>query len=291
LNIFINDEQVKFSLENEKYVGQVFTAVEKWLGENNFFVSEIYIDSEEVFATRKDVWEQTEIKEVQDFSIKAITVYEQRYQSLQILVRYFDQFILSLQQDDQSIINQYSSEFTYIHDSLTGLLGDGKDKTIADNLQETFNGSFGEKGVDPARKQKLIADFTGLLAILNARIREIEHPVREAESCYQEIERISERFPEISLYLQTGKDNEAMGIIIVLTEYLQKIIRIMMYHPSAEVLKENSDSGLKELNEKMNELLEAFEAEDTILIGDLIEYELMDTIKHIPDMINILKKG
>ncbi|WP_026888257.1 hypothetical protein [Clostridium beijerinckii] len=83
-------------------------------------------------------------------------------------------------------------------------------------------------------------------------------------------------------YYQEGRENEACNLIIPITEgmeWLNNAIRL-----TSEIQKEPISFDV--MNGKLVEVLEAFENSDYILVGDLLEYEIMPIIQRIEEIVN-----
>lgn len=86
----------------------------------------------------------------------------------------------------------------------------------------------------------------------------------------------------VSVLLQTGRDREAMDTVIRFTEESQTLLRLLSglqstgkLDPAAAVIGETTvEQFFPDLNRVLTELIEAFEVKDSVLIGDLLEYEV-----------------
>jgi hypothetical protein len=120
-----------------------------------------------------------------------------------------------------------------------------------------------------------------LSIIFRERLAEIERPgeeMRKAAALYRS--RAAE-LDELPVLLQTGKDEGAMKAILFFIEIFNKVIRIV-----PELAQEGLDTGalrigeesLPEFYNSFNDILRrlstAFEEKDSVLIGDLAEYEV-----------------
>ncbi|MGY0375129.1 hypothetical protein [Clostridium sp. JNZ J1-5] len=82
---------------------------------------------------------------------------------------------------------------------------------------------------------------------------------------------------------QTGDENiglEAIPLIVDGIEWLTQVIEL-----TKDIQK--SEISLYELNEKLEEIVEAVENNDFILVGDLFQYELIPIIDDIEEKINL----
>ncbi len=83
-------------------------------------------------------------------------------------------------------------------------------------------------------------------------------------------------------YFQSGEDEQGFNMIPSVTEGLDYIIQAVKV--SKDIL--GKDISVDELNEKLKEIVEAIENEDTVLIGDLFQYELLPIVENIEKSIN-----
>ena len=72
------------------------------------------------------------------------------------------------------------------------------------------------------------------------------------------------------MQLQTGRDREAMAVVTDLCDAVQRLLPLVPFLPRDP----GRERLVTELNATLRDLLAAFEAKDTVLIGDLAEYEV-----------------
>ncbi|MQY76900.1 MAG: hypothetical protein GH155_04645 [Spirochaeta sp.] len=120
-------------------------------------------------------------------------------------------------------------------------------------------------------------------------LTEISNPVKALNNLALELEKCISEISDVSLLLQTGKDRKAMEAIIRFTELNENLIRVflnlkMSRSEESEELTID-DMSLKEfyteLNTVLKELVEAFHSQDSVLIGDLLEYEIAPRLESI----------
>jgi hypothetical protein len=146
--------------------------------------------------------------------------------------------------------------------------------------------------------KKLIKFCENLLILLSSRISEVTDPFTELKSGARALSNLIPRLSEVSIQLQTGKDQEAMGSVIEFTEISEKLIRLY------NGIEDQGFSGLGEtqvedlsfsefytqLNEILRELEEAFYSRDSVLIGDLLEYEIVPRSEKLLSFIDALEQ-
>ena len=77
-----------------------------------------------------------------------------------------------------------------------------------------------------------------------------------------------------------------MATIIHLTELLQSLLRALSWTQGNTVVEEL----VGKLNSMLGELEEALKASDTVLIGDLLEYEIKPLLTELPATLGFLGK-
>ncbi|MEY7998805.1 hypothetical protein AB8U03_01110 [Clostridium sp. Mt-5] len=76
---------------------------------------------------------------------------------------------------------------------------------------------------------------------------------------------------------QSGEENSALQIIPLVIDGLQWIVQVVTL--TKDIQKGEID--LFEFNKKLNEVVEAIENEDYVLIGDLFEYEIIPSLENM----------
>ena len=132
-----------------------------------------------------------------------------------------------------------------------------------------------EKPVDP---ESLGAEAEAMASLLEMRRREIADPEGQAASGSVALASMAENLDDVAVKLQTGKDKAAMETIIRLTELLQAFMRPMAWISGDEDVKKIGD----DMTGILAELEEALKAGDTVLIGDLLEYEIKPRLIELP---------
>ena len=83
--------------------------------------------------------------------------------------------------------------------------------------------------------------------------------------------------------IQEGKEQEAINIVPQVVEGMQWIIQVVEL--SKEAQKE--EIQLEGINDHIEELIEAFENEDFVLVGDLFNYEILPILEEAHKQIKV----
>lgn len=285
MKIYINQDEIDFTLEKENALGEVFDSIEKWLSEQNYSITELYLDDNELLLTDRENWEALPVEDKVSFRFIALTLKELKEQNLNTILKYCRMFQLSLKEGNLELMNELLGEYNYIEGSYSILLEDFSNsiKThMAHLLKE--NGFIPEAERSEENVKIILEAFMMLEAVIQGRLDELTQPQRSGTECYEAIVALMPQMENVSLMLQTGKDKDAMNVIIRFTELFQKLLRVFTYLP-AETQKDHHEdlkSYIKDMSGVLKELTEAFSSEDSVLMGDLMEYEILPRMKSFP---------
>lgn len=82
---------------------------------------------------------------------------------------------------------------------------------------------------------------------------------------------------------QSGEENKALESIPLIVDGIDWLTQVIQLTKDIQ----KSEISLEELNERLEEIVEAVENSDFILVGDLFQYELIPIIDDIEEKINL----
>jgi len=137
-----------------------------------------------------------------------------------------------------------------------------------------------------------------MTAELTDRFEELNDPASALERTASEVESLNAEIDRLSVMFQTGEDRKAMDFIIRLSDLSQKILRILaQMEAGADISLESTTIDEKPareffggLNAVLRELLEAFDGRDTVLIADLLEYEVGPRLARLTSFVGGLNR-
>jgi hypothetical protein len=285
------------TLENEETLGEVVHGVRAWLGDSSFAISSIEYDGTTVVPGENSGWEETELSSVETLNITVLSPGEQYAQDLHTIYQFVMLLHKALSAGNDKVLGELQKEAPYVINSLDEVLGkraSGYGKKLAE-LMEAAGVAAGE--LTP-RVQDLLSFTKNLAIILEDRIREATAPLAELKNTATTLQELNPKLMDVSVLLQTGKDREAMNSVIEFTELAEKLIRIYRILERGalpdiagiEVEGVRFDAFYKELNENLRELVEAFDAQDSVLIGDLLEYEVVPRTERLQRYIDTIEE-
>ncbi|NFQ00882.1 hypothetical protein [Clostridium sporogenes] len=94
--------------------------------------------------------------------------------------------------------------------------------------------------------------------------------------------RLKDGILKTSEYMESGEYDKGFSLIYPIAKGLSWLIEVI--EKTKDIQKE--EIFLDELNDKLNEINNAIENEDNVLIGDLFQYELLPIMENIEEIIN-----
>lgn len=283
MKIIVNKEEINFTLEKEKTAGEVFDHLNNWLSEQNLFVTELSLNNEEIFLHQKEEWEDRDINSIEVLQIHAITRKEQMLKDLNTLGHYFQMYIQALKDHNTELLKDLANEYPYIKSNLPHILQ--LDEYLFDSQLHSLMESSGilEGSID-VDVDNLIEEWNNILILLERRKAEFTDPWEEGRRTAETLVAMKSQLSEVSLLFQEGKDRQALDLIIVLTELLSRLFRILGQLTGLREDNPELEQFVDTFKDILLELSEAIKNDDTILMGDLVEYEILDRLDFLPTL-------
>jgi len=265
MKIKINGVDADISPENEKTVGEIISALDAWLTGTGHRINGLNIDGKAVNAQEMELSFSKGIETVDTIDIRTCSLPQLVSESLTLTMRDIEEF-QALTFDEKAAFSDKWKE------SPQGCL-------LADQYPDLFNWTtktFSGEGCSPQV----------LTALFEERLRELLDPAEEMKRTAQLVDDICVRLAEFPLDIQTGKDARASETVNIFSGIAEKVFRI--YHtlkvegfPVTEITVDTIpiNDYITEFNTALKELLDAYERRDTVLIGDLAEYEMAPRLR------------
>jgi hypothetical protein len=260
MNITIDGKKADILIENERTVGEVLAGLENWLSGSAFRLSGLDVDGETADSGSLDRFFNRELSTVETLNIRTSSWAEQAVQSIVSLHGVLQSLEKTAFQEREGLCRDWKAgaEARFIGEELPELYR---------MAEKTFAG----EGLSPRDLERLLEE----------RLREFENPRGELEAASPLVETLAGRLRDLPLDVQTGKDSraaETMGLFSTLAEKLFrlfKLLRIGGFFPENLTVDGSPvRQFIGEFDSSIKELIEAYEGRDTVLVGDLAEYEL-----------------
>jgi hypothetical protein len=266
MEIKINNNTLDVSLENEKTIGDVLTGLEQWLTDTGHRISEIRIDGQPVTASMINDIFSREINSVKSIDINTNVIAELIAASL-----------INLSED----IKEYEN------------LSFEEKKIYFDRWKESATAAFISIELPDLYTYCINTFSVGEITTLTLQSiteeiqREVNEPVNELTNLEPILKNICERLENLPLDVQTGKDGHAAQTIQIFSAVAEKIFRIYRQLDIQGYFSGINKNGkplaqlITEFGNVLKDLLEAYEKNDSVLVGDITEYEASPKLKEL----------
>jgi hypothetical protein len=267
MKIRINGADADIRLETEKTIGEVLTALDAWITGTGHRMSGFSIDGLAVDANSMETCFGKSVDAIDTLDIYTNSTLE-----------LFAEALLCVQQD----INDYEAagfeeknKFAIQWEkSPQALLLAEQSNELHIQITKTFSG--------------LGSGSQALRMLVDEYLRELQNPAQEIESIQSLVAGVCSRLEDLPLDVQTGKDAKAAETVNIFTGIAEKIFRIFKVLKLESLPIEEITVGdmpiaayITEFSTTLREMYTAFEQHDTVLMGDLAEYEMAPRLRSL----------
>jgi len=288
MEILVNREPLNFNLEAESSVGEVVDGLADWLRSGRFAITSLDVDETSYAIHDRDTWESIEIHSVRELSIEALPLEDVDHATIIALDEYCALLIECLENRDPEPLAEIAEELPYVRGRLGQFFPSLRDEDGSVPILTDATLAAGRLP-EPAAAEVVIAEIETIRTLLTTREREYSEPGRELSLSLGQLSATADALVEVPVQLQTGRKTAAMQTIVRFTELLTRVVRLI---PLAEAREESHGIDLEgarrfaeETAPHLVELKEAFEIQDTVLIGDLLEYELAPRLEGLAGLL------
>ena len=300
MEIMINNTILDTTLENEKYLGEVVDAVTQWLAESNMNIKEIFQDGENLSMDQTGTWWNRNISDINKLDIVALTNFEKYTEDLQIVYQYITMLEKAIQSMNFPLAADLITDAEIIGETLDYFFPKhGTTEEYSKKLKQLIEKSSIRKAKETTENADLVEFLKNTAFLLQQRINEVTDPAGMLQASAKTLSDLTPEISNVSVLLQTGKDKQALDSVIAFVELSENIIRLYSIIKETQVIDLNSitvdgiafNAFYKDFNDILKELADAFESSDTVLIGDLLEYEIVPKIDTLLDYISLIEHG
>jgi hypothetical protein len=278
MTISVNGEEIDFKLEAETTAGEVMAGLSDWLEYSGLLLGGIRLDGNNV-GLADQVWRAKPLSDIRFVEIEAITVRAGRIRQLETARDYLTLLKVSADEGNEEVLADLAENYRDLYLMLPNILDEGPNPVIVPHLEKVFKDCGfpppeGSKIPDP---KKLSGEAAKMAELMENRLREAIDPEKEAASAAAALASIADTLDDVAVNLQTGKDRKAIDTIIRMTEMLQKLMRCLYWAGGNKASEVAAD-----MNGILSELEVGLKVGDTVLIGDLLEYEIKPRLTDLP---------
>jgi len=275
MEIFINEKSADITIDTEKTLGDVLAGIEQWISPAGNRIRKISINGENIPVEDLGPVFGKDLKEIKRLDITISSFRELAAEALFELSSTCALFSGAAFEERKNIAETWGKSAAAQFMALS-----------LPDIYELAANSFAGSG------------FSGqeLVLLINERLREVMDPQSEIANSELLLKKIAERMEDLPLDMQTGKDQRAAETIQLFSKMGEKLFRILFIFKSEGLLTDryNIDnlsirSFLDEFNKAVTEISDAYRDKDTVLAGDIAEYELSPRILKFFDALKEVK--
>lgn len=325
MEFFINAQKFDVSLDGNETVETIFDGINEWCQSNDLVVNNIIINGEHAFHSidkkMSDIFKNKD--DIQRIDIEAISYFEYAYNSFVSIVDYVRR-ISSVEITDNMNVEDIIDGANLIIDSIprtTFLLGTALEKydimsdikvleARVERLREISGigseaGNFFRTDIQPFLKNTFLKTLLILLDDVEVSLlMSLSNNILDTNALYRIgilksfIDPLLNGIDDIVSAIQTGDDKSGFLKMEKFVKSIEIIFTIISKSLSVYDL-ECSDiccndvyflQLIDDLNENMNDIIEAFKNNDYVSVADILEYEIKDKISLLGDYIAIIEK-
>jgi len=277
MKIRINGADADIQLETEKNVGEILCALDAWLAGTGHRLSGLNIDGEAASTGSLETFFDRDVDTVTTLDITTTPVLRLFAESLLNTIQDIDAYEAAGFEERGRFSEQWKQ-------SPQALL-------LAEHSPDLFNWA----------SQTFSGEGSGTQAfrvLVEERLRELQDPAAEISRTGPLINEICTRLEELPLDIQTGKDARAAETVRTFSGVTEKVFRVLYIlrtegFPVGEITVENMPvtAYITDFGTALKELLAAYEQHDTVLVGDLAEYEMAPRLRSLyAAVVNLLTR-
>ncbi len=322
MEIYINKEKMSFELENEKNSLDIVNAVVDYTSTSNpqHFITKILIDNNEYFITDEDKLKKIKINNIGRIFFETQDLYE----VTNLTLNQIENFLKLLsdiikKQEEEIVVEKIKDSINWMKNGITQIIKIFAPKeNYLKNQEELLNENC-NKIIDSISKLEFknyslnkeeINESLNYIELVSNNIKNIKNWLtnsyilpdneiifNDIEKLINKIDDIMPKLENVPVLFQTGEDKETMNIIQYLTDILEKSINLFILfkeslkiHMDKYTVKEVTfEEFFKTITEHLRQLMEAIKNNDSVMVGDLLEYEFVPNLEEIKNILIKIK--
>lgn len=261
---------MEFELERERSLGDVLYSLDQWLDGQGLIISRVEMDGRSVGESLDEVSGKS-VDSILSLNIGVERISLFRAEALRTAIGWLERLRSG---NPEGILDEGKTVLS----SSSGFLNPEETSVFELALEAYAHPETNDSG----KAAEAAAQF------LSERLSECENPRAQALKAVADFRHRRESILDIPVWLQTGRDREAMEAISRFTDDFSRLLRLIPVlvesgtcQSSLAIEGKPYGEFFAELNGTLTELAKAFESRDTVLIGDLSEYEVLPRLDSI----------
>lgn len=283
MKILVNDEAIEFTLQGEKELGEIVPSIREWLRRSDHAIAGMSVDGKELNLDNGEEWTSLTIESIDTLSVQATSVTQEQLDGIETAMEFLLLLRRIIEARDGERLSEALTEYDYLREVLPLFLSSRRTEgeQMRDYFDELLQRTGARNGEVPSNEElraELQRGLDSLVSLLEARARELLQPAEEYLSVARAVAGALDSIEEVPVLLQTGEGADAMRRLAGFTGLVERLVRLYPLWSEASE-REPEEDHFQELNEVLGELIQALGAEDTVLVGDLVEYEVVPKVE------------
>lgn len=283
MKILVNDEAIEFTLQGEKELGEIVPSIREWLRKSDYAIAAISVDGKELNLDNGEEWTSLTLEGIDTLSVQATSVTQERLDGIETATEFLLLLRRILEARHEERLSEALTEYEYLREVLPTFLSSRQSegeqmRDYFDELLHRTGAHSGKVPTDEEQRMELQRGVDSLISLLEARARELLQPAEEYLSVARAVAGALDSVEEVPVLLQTGEGADAMRRLAGFTGLVERLVRLYPLWSEASE-REPEEDHFQELNEVLGELIQALGDEDTVLVGDLVEYEVVPKVE------------
>ena len=275
MEIFVNDEAFDIERVGSESIGDLLSKADALLEKAGAVIVALSLDGRSIGPDELAVLGPKPATETSRLEIVAESSSEYRSRATRLLLDILGEALPLPDEQKRRKLGQSLSE---IAESIGGIFP-ADELALINSLEEEVRIANSRGSEDETLLAEQIATMEG---IFRERLAELSDPVAEFRRASGVYQGASEKLRELPVWLQTGKEKQAMQAVLVFVGLFDKVIRLMPLLgrkgvDTGAILVEGLElpAFYASFNDVLAELAKAISDHDSVLIGDLSEYEVV----------------
>ena len=277
MKILINGKAADITLENEKTLGDVVSGIENWIFSTGSRIQRICINGKDIPV---------------DSLKEAFTINISEIENLEFFIRFWRELAAEALGDLYETCLFYANASFDERSQISAAWRDSSAaRFLCSDIPEVYNLAL----ITLSGESIAPSDF---IIIIEERLREVSDTEQEINSIEEQVQITAKRMEELPLDMQTGKDKKAAETLDIFSQLGKKLFRIFFIQKTDGLSMETlviddlpAKTFFEEFNSSLNELYSAYENQDTVLAGDVAEYELAPKLLKFFNSIKCITKS
>lgn len=268
MTIHINQIAVDFTLENERTLADLTSALRTWAHEQDLAILGILADGQALGAD-----DPTPLDQIHQIDVEAVPVGERDLARVAVVAKFFALVAHAATHNDGPLLSELRQEYASVRGALFPLLS-----VVESRLRsalEVLDAPWTDTGQVQKAASRLAVESEG-------RRLELQAPKQALLKTVQALVDSAKVATEVGALFQQGRDHDGFERILALFNHWEDLARRTSAAGVDEIPRWQKFH--RELQPFLQETEGALSSGDYVLLSDLLEYEILPRLFGLPDL-------